>query len=116
MFRYSYIIIDFSEIEDVQATFALLKSCGYAGVELNLTPDVLNRLDEIESAVAANGLAVPALLTGAAYEEGLCLSSPDPEIRKRTVERLESYLDVASRFNAIPVSYTHLTLPTKRIV
>ncbi len=103
MFRYSYIIIDFSEIEDLQATFALLKDCGYAGVELNLTPDVLGRLDEIESAAAANGLVVPALLTGAAYDEGLCLSSPDPKIRKRTVERLKSYLDVANRFNAILV-------------
>ena len=62
MFRYSYIIIDFSAIEDdVQAAFALLKDCGYAGVELNLTPDVLNRLDELESMIAANGLVVPAL-------------------------------------------------------
>ena len=103
MFRYSYIIIDFSEIEDLQATFALLKSCGYAGVELNLTPSVLNRLDEIEGTIAGDGLVVPALLTGAAYEHGLCLSSPDPKIRKRTVGRLQSYLDVASRFNAILV-------------
>ena len=103
MFRYSYIIIDFSEIEDVQATFALLKRCGYAGVELNLTPDVIDRLDEIESAAAANDLVLPALLTGAAYEEGLCLSSPDPGVRECTVERLKSYLDVASRFDAILV-------------
>ncbi len=103
MFRYSYIIIDFSEIDDVQATFAFLKDCGYAGVELNLTPDVLNRLDEIETTAAANGLVVPALLTGAAYDEGLCLSSPDSDIRKRTVERLKSYLDVASRFDALLV-------------
>ena len=103
MFRYSYIIIDFSEIEDVQANFALLKSCGYAGVELNLTPDVIDRLDEIEGAIAGDGLVVPALLTGAAYEDGLCLSSPDPEIRERTVERLKSYLNVASQFNAILV-------------
>ncbi len=104
MYRYSYIIIDFSEIkDDVQATFALLKECGYAGVELNLTSDVLDRLDEIGRAAADNELVVPALLTGAAYEEGLCLSSPDPEIRDRTVERLKSYLDAASRFNAILV-------------
>ncbi len=104
MFRYSYIIIDFSEIErDVQSTFALLRDCGYSGVELNLTPDVLNRLDEIETAAAVNGLVVPAMLTGAAYDDGLCLSSPHPDVRKRTVERLESYLDVASRFDALLV-------------
>lgn len=103
MFRYSYIIIDFSEIEDLQATIARLKNCGYAGVELNLTPSVLNRLDEIEDSIDANGLVVPALLTGAAYEDGLCLSSPDSGIREHTVERLKSYLDVASRFDAILV-------------
>ena len=104
MFHYSYIIIDFSIIErDVQAAFTFLKNCGYAGVELNLTPDVLNRLDELEPILLSNELVVPAFLTGAAYEEGLCLSSPDPGIRQRTVECLKSYLDIARRFSAILV-------------
>lgn len=104
MFRYSFMIIDFSAIEgDIQATLNFLKNCGYAGVELNLTACVLDRLDELESILLSNELVVPALLTGAAYEEGLCLSSPDPEIRQRTVERLKSYLEIARRFNALLV-------------
>ena len=104
MFRYSYILINFSAIEkDVQAAWAFLKTCGYAGVELNLTAPVLERLDELETTLRSNELVVPALLTGAAYEEGLCLSSPNPAIRQRTVERLKSYLRVAGRFNALLV-------------
>ena len=104
MFRYSFILIDFSAIErDVQAALTFLKTCGYAGVELNLTAHVLDRLDELEPILLSNELVVPALLTGAAYEEGLCLSSPDPGIRQRTVERLKSYLEVARRFSALLV-------------
>ena len=50
-FSYCYMLIDFAEIEtDVPAAFAFFKECGYAGVELNLTADVLSRLDELEAA------------------------------------------------------------------
>jgi sugar phosphate isomerase/epimerase len=104
MIPYSYILIDFSDIEqDPQAGFAFLKSCGYAGVELNLTADVLGRLDELEAAAQANDLVVPSMLTGPAYEQGLCLSSPDPDCRQGAVDRLKSYLPIADRFNAILV-------------
>ena len=104
MFRYSYILVDFSAIErDVQAALIFIKTCGYAGVELSLTAQVLDRMGELEATLRDNELEVPALLTGAAYEEGLCLSSPDPGIRLRTVERLTGYLEVARRFNALLV-------------
>ena len=104
MLRYSYILIDFSAIEkDIGAAFTFIKTCGYAGVELNLTAHVLDRLDELETTLQDNELVVPALLTGAAYEEGLCLSSPDRGIRQRTVERLKGYLEIAGQFNAFLV-------------
>ena len=103
MFRFSYIIVDFSAVEqDPAAAFAFLKRCGYAGVELNLTQPVLDRIEELERAAVDHDLVVPALLSGAAYQDGLCLSSPDPEVR-RTVQRLEIYLEVAARFKALLV-------------
>jgi sugar phosphate isomerase/epimerase len=103
-FSYSYMLIDFTMIEtDVPAAFAFFKECGYAGVELNLTADVLSRLDELEAAARDHGLVIPSMLTGAAYQEGLCLSSPDPPIRQQTVDRLKSYLEIADRFNAMLV-------------
>jgi sugar phosphate isomerase/epimerase len=48
-------------------------------------------------------LAVASFLTGEAYADGLCLCSPNPHIRERTVDRLVSYLDTAQRFGAVLV-------------
>ena len=102
--RYSYMVIDFSTIaDDLAANLDYIKACGYEGVELNLTPDCLVRLDEIEPLLAERGLVVPSFLTGAAYQEGLCLSVADAGRRAGAVERLRSYLPIARRFNAILV-------------
>lgn len=105
MDRLSFMLIDppsrwGGRIDD---TFSLIKSTGYAGVELNLSPELVNRLDEIERAAREHGLRVVSLLTGGAYEEGLCLSAPDASIRDRTVDRLVENLETADRFNAILV-------------
>ena len=104
MLHYSYMIIDAAVMgEDFRPTFDFLKSCGYEGVELNLTPFLLERLDQVEKALESSGLVMPSFLTGAVYNEGLCLSSPDADIRRRTVERLQRYVDLGQRFNALLV-------------
>ncbi len=87
----------------IDETFRFIRSSGYAGVELNLTTELVGNLDEIESAARGNDLRVVSLLTGAAYEEGLCLSTPDESIRERTVARLLENLETADRFSAILV-------------
>lgn len=103
--RYSFMIVDPPDRfeDDINTTFAFIKSCGYEGVELNLTPGVIDRLDEIEQASVQNELPVVSFLTGAAYQEGLCLSTPDSGVRQKTVDRLISYLTVAQRFDCILV-------------
>jgi len=60
-------------------------------------------LDEVEGLCRARGLAVPSFLTGAAYQQGLCLSVADSARRAGAVERLKSYLPLARRFDAILV-------------
>ena len=87
----------------IDDTFRFIRSTGYDGVELNLTPELAGLLDHVEDASHGNDLPVVSLLTGAAYEEGLCLSAPDASIRDRTVERLVENLDTAKRFDAILV-------------
>jgi len=87
----------------IDRTFQYIRSCGYSGVELNLSPELLNHLDEIEAAADRNALRIPSLLTGTAYQEGFCLSVPDQGIRDRTVIRLSEYLETAQRFQAIMV-------------
>ncbi len=87
----------------IDETFRSIRAIGYAGVELNLTAELVDRLDEIADAVHANDLPVVSLLTGAAYAEGLCLSTPDASIRDLTVERLVKNMETAERFGAILV-------------
>ncbi|MBN64537.1 MAG: hypothetical protein CME20_24515 [Gemmatimonadetes bacterium] len=102
--RYCYMVIDFATIgDDLGANLDFIKSCGYDGVELNLTPELLARLDEVEPLCRERGLAVPSFLTGACYNEGLCLSVADRARREGAVERLKSYLPIAARFDAILV-------------
>lgn len=102
--RYCYMVIDFSTIgDDLGANLDFIKACGYQGVELNLTPDLLARLGEVGPLCEERGLVVPSFLTGAAYAEGLCLSVADSARRAGAVERLKSYLPIARRFGAILV-------------
>jgi sugar phosphate isomerase/epimerase len=107
MVHYSYIVMDllssFGSDDEIRRIFALLGACGYEGVELNLTEPPGVDLDRLERWLTDTGLVIPSFLTGAAYSQGLCLSSPDQEIRHRTVQRLIRYLDAAKRFNAILV-------------
>ena len=102
--RYCYMVIDFATIgDDLCANLDFINSCGYTGIELNLTPELLARLDEVALGCRERGLVVPSFLTGACYSEGLCLSSPNPARREGAGERLKSYLPIASRFDAILV-------------
>lgn len=107
MTRYSFILIppltSFSSEDELRRTFDFLRECGYQGVELNLTDPLGVKPDALLRMVDECGLVVPSFLTGEAYRDGLCLSSPDAEVRRRTVERLIEYLDLADRFGAILV-------------
>ena len=107
MFRYSYILIDRIESiekgDGLRRTFDLLKQAGYDGVELNLSTPLGVSLDELEQWLAESGLVVPSFLTGESYHDGLCLSSPDAQVRSATVDRLIEYLEVAKRFQSILV-------------
>jgi sugar phosphate isomerase/epimerase len=89
--------------EELDRRFGTLRECGYQGVELNLTGSPGIPLDQVERLARRHNLAVVSFLTGEAYHDGLCLCSPDPKIRARTVERLTGYLDTAERFGAILV-------------
>ncbi len=107
MTHYSYMIIPplptLGDDNSIQRIFDQIKTCGYAGIELSLAPALTGHLDRLERWISDRELVVPSFLTGDAYAEGLCLSSPDAGVRKRTVTRLIEYLDTAERFNAILV-------------
>ncbi len=105
MIRYSYMFIDTRAIfsGDLSPTFDLVRSCGYEGVELNLFPGLIEQSDRLQQALDTNGLTVPSVLTGAAYNDGLCLSSADQSVRQGAVEYLLDCLEIAQRFQSILV-------------
>lgn len=107
MVHFSFIITDslssFGSTEELRDFLALLKACGYEGVELNLTEPPEVEFGLMSRWLTELGLVVPAFLTGAAYGQGLCLSSPDKAVRYRTVARLICYLDTAKAFDALLV-------------
>ena len=107
MIKLSYIILNplskFASHAEVQRTFAFLKEAGYDGVELNLTHPPGVNLADLRTWLDDLGLTVPSMLTGEAYNDGLCLSSPEASIRQQAVERLITYLDTAAEFNSILV-------------
>lgn len=90
-------------LETLASRFGLLADLGYAGAELNMTAPLGVDVDALERLLERHGLRVPSFLTGEAYSDGLCLSSPDATIRRATVERLVGYLPLVKRFGAVMV-------------
>jgi sugar phosphate isomerase/epimerase len=107
MIRLSYIVLSrlnaFRSAEELRPIVETLRDAGYHGVEFNLTEPSGVDLTELHALVEQSGLVVPSFLTGEAYADGLCLSSPNEAIRRRAVERLIRYLDIARQFNAVLV-------------
>ena len=107
MMSLSYIVLPrlaaFESLDKLQRVFALLRECGYEGAELNITEPLGIEPRELERLLHEHNLVVPSFLTGEAYSDGLCLCSPNADIRAKTVARLIGYLDTARRFNAVLV-------------
>jgi len=104
----SYILVErldrFASLEDLQSMLHHIKSLGYDGVELNLTPNAAFEMEALARFVESIQLPVVSFLTGANYfGEGLCLSSPEVGVRDRAVQRLQEFAAVASRFGALLV-------------
>jgi sugar phosphate isomerase/epimerase len=75
---------------------------GYDGVELALRDVEAEDLAAIRSVLRTYGLEVPALVTGAVYGlDRLCLMSPDVEVERRAMARLESFLELAGEYGAV---------------
>ncbi len=107
MTRFSYMVIDtptvFADEASARSCFELVKSCGYEGLELNISSAILEKQDLLTSLVEEHDLPIPSFLTGAVYSQGLCLSSPDEASRQGAIDCLIRYLDLAERFGTILV-------------
>ncbi len=112
MIRLSYLVLPrlaaFDSLERFKVVLAYLHECGYEGVELNITEPFGIEPAVLEGMIEQIGLAIPSFLTGEAYADGLCLSSPDASVRRRTVEPERAV--VAGKLTRIPEEPESITM------
>jgi sugar phosphate isomerase/epimerase len=82
---------------DVADAFRLAAELGYQGVDLHLRqPDDIDRT-AVKKLAADHTLGIPTVGTGmAAGEDGLTFADPDPEVRRRAVERIKEHIRLAA--------------------
>ncbi|TET84784.1 MAG: sugar phosphate isomerase/epimerase [Anaerolineales bacterium] len=89
---------------DFESNIVKIAGWGYDGVELAIRDPKLVDVEQLESVVSANRLAVPAIGTGQAWgEEKLSFTSDDPAVRAAAIERIKSHIPLASRLRAIVI-------------
>ena len=105
MFPFSYILVTppSSGDTELRQKLNILRNLGYRGIELDVAGMSGTGLERLKACAAEFNMAIPSLLTGGAYAQGLCLSSPSLSVRKKTVTTLISFLEVARRLDAILV-------------
>lgn len=84
--------------EDFRESIRKVAELGYDAVELHIRDPHAVDADEIQDLLNRYRLPVPTIGTGQAYgEEGLSFADPDPEVRRKAVERIRDQMDLAVR-------------------
>jgi sugar phosphate isomerase/epimerase len=87
---------------DFEQNVAKIASYGYDGVEAAVRDPSLVDHDSLIASASKHGLTIPAIGTGQAWgEEGLSFTDPDPEVRKRAVDRIASHVPLAKAAGAV---------------
>lgn len=79
--------------KSLEDRFKLAKDAGYHGVEIN-TVDTDDESKKLKSIADSVGLEIPSIMNSAHWQ--FPLSSPDPEIRKKSVEGMMKSLNSAT--------------------
>jgi len=92
------------EISELDRRMGLVAALGYHGIELTATFPPAYSAAEVAALSRKYDLPVVSLLSGWSYgAEGLCLSSPKPEIRERATKRLIDYVEFAAEIGSVVV-------------
>lgn len=94
-------IADLGELDRRMGRIAAL---GYRGIELSASHPMPYPAEDVTALTRKHGLPVVSMLSGWSYaNEGLCLSSPQADVRRRAVDRLTGFADYAARLGAVLV-------------
>lgn len=82
--------------EDFKEGIKKVADLGYDAVELAVRDPRLIDVHEIQKLLEQYHLPVPAIGTGQAYgEEGLSFTDPDPEVRRKAIQRIKDQMNLA---------------------
>jgi sugar phosphate isomerase/epimerase len=90
--------------EGIAENVAKVKKLGYDGVEMAVrNPDQLD-MEMLISLLEEHQMLVPAIGTGQVFlEEGLSFVNPDPDIRKKAIDRIKSHVRLAKILDALVI-------------
>jgi sugar phosphate isomerase/epimerase len=90
--------------EGIAENVAKIKKLGYDGVELAVRNPQQLDVEGLTSLLAMHRICVPAIATGQVFlEEGLAFVNPDPEIRRKAIERIKSHVQLAKILDALVI-------------
>jgi sugar phosphate isomerase/epimerase len=92
------------ELAELDRRMGRLTALGYQGVELSASHPFPYPVEAVEALVRKHRLPVVSFLSGWSYgSEGLCLASPQEDVRRQAVERLVEYVELSASLNAVLV-------------
>lgn len=81
------------KLEDVAPVAAKI---GYEALQLTIYEPAKQNADEIRNILGQYGLKVSSIATGLTYtKDGLCIASGDDDNRKKAVQKMKEYIDLA---------------------
>jgi len=103
--KLSYLMYDpVPTLPELSRRMRRVAELGYQGIELSATHPLGYSVEEAAALARELGLPIVSLLSGWSYAyEGLCLSSPQADVRKRAVERLVEYVGFARVLGSLVV-------------
>lgn len=105
--HFSYVLPDpatYRDWTEFDGDLACMKRAGYDAVELQIADPALFDENRVHRSLDRAGYAMCAFQTGSTYAtRGNCLCTADETVRRRTIDLLRSFIDLASRWNAVIV-------------
>jgi D-psicose/D-tagatose/L-ribulose 3-epimerase len=105
--KFSYVLPDpasYGDWGEFQGDLACMKQAGYDAVELQIADPARFDEDRVRRALDAVSYPMCAFQTGSTYAtRGNCLSTADPQVRRRTIDLLRAFVDLAARWKAVIV-------------
>lgn len=87
--------------KDFLGKISFMRDLGYDGVELGIREPEKVNINNLERMLESRHLELSAIGTGLMFmEDGLSLTLPNKDLRKRAVNRIKKHIDIARLFNS----------------